>query len=136
MYTVVQALNGDTIDFNKKQGLCPKGTHLPLSTEYRLLWEKYKFNELFTAYTAYFENDDFYDDFKKLNNASGLGMLENGAYDSKSQTWININRLTRNIGSDFDHYHYYRWSGNGIDEYYPGPARNDVDYGAIRCVVD
>lgn len=136
MYTVVQALNGDTIDFNKKQGLCPKGTHLPLSTEYRLLWEKYKFNELFTAYTAYFENDDFYDDFKKLNNASGLGMLENGAYDSKSQTWININRLTRNIGSDFDHYHYYRWSGNGIDEYYPGPARNDTDYGAIRCIVD
>ena len=136
MYTIVQALNGDTIDFNKKQGLCPKGTHLPLSTEYRLLWDKYDFDELFTAYTAYFENDDFYDDFKKLNNASGLGMLENGAYEAQRQSWHNINRLTRNIGSDFDHYHYYRWSGRGIDEYYPGPARNDNDYGAIRCVVD
>lgn len=136
MYTVVQALNGDTIDNEKKQGLCPKGTHLPLSTEYRLLWEKYSFDELFTAYTAFFENDDFYDDFKKLNNASGLGMLENGAYEARYQTWDNINRLTRNIGSNFEHYHYYRWSGGGITDSYPGPARDDENYGAIRCVVD
>lgn len=134
MYTMKQALEEDTIHLEKKQGICPKGTHLPFSPEYSLLWEKYSFEELFVGYAPFFEDDDHDGALSRLTNESGMSMLENGAYNRNYNSWDGINRQTRNIGSNFTHYHYYRWSGSGIQEFYMYP--DDDNFGAIRCVVD
>lgn len=103
--------------------LCPKGTHLATSSELTPLKKKYGIEGLFTAYTAYFEDDDFENAFSELTNESGLGFLENGG---TKESWDDINRMSCYIGSDFFYYLYYRWEG----QFWGGDA------GSVRCIVD
>ncbi|WP_295859393.1 FISUMP domain-containing protein [uncultured Fibrobacter sp.] len=136
MYTHKEAMQNDSMSLQNVQGICPDGTHLAEYREYASLWEKFEFEQLYTAYTAYFENDDYDGELSRLKNESGLSMLENGAYNRGDKDWANINRTTRNIGQDFKHFHYYRWSGSGIQDFYGMAIYDDREFGAVRCIVD
>lgn len=138
LYTEKQVMDSDSSDFYEKhQGLCPKGTHIATATELVKLLEKFSVYDLFTAYTLYFEDDDFYHDFRDLNNNSGLCMLENGDYDNERKSWDGLNREAQYIGSNFKYYLYYRWAPSGIGEAYSEKwATDDKKFGSVRCIVD